>query len=556
MNSNKALLLIYIIIFLFLGSVITLFAEEGTVTGSEGTAKPGIILVPLGAENVPSYIPMIVDRLFEAKLDKTEAYTIFTRVELESILKENDIILPDYITEETALEIGERLGMDQVLYGLIRLEGSDYVINSKIMDVETGSVISDDVERTSDIKGLETAVGKLTRTIVQTVLPAEAVAAAVQTLDEAEQTDKEADVQESISAFEKLAEEDPQQALEMVGEPAREAIRETVREEIVEEEIQILFEEDKAEQALIKKRKKQFWTMVSLEGAVQLGNIMGSIAAELRIDSLRYWNYYMNDNIPFIDDYYNTYKDRFQSYQGLQFFNYLFTGGSNLGLAASHSYFLDDVFMYSDFGRQVLALSYTAQFAGYAASTLANQLGFWAQRNYLEYSMATDNFTEQYEAYRDVHVWARIARYTSYGLWTLGYGGMVASNYIPGEEKPMILSGKARRLMLFGGGLLGLGNVTSGLAVNYRGQAEEYWISERSPSGVIGDSVYSVKYITSEVYTYLSYALFVGGGILTYMGLTEPPVAVSSNKQSGNNLAFSVVPSENGITAVVRVRLD
>ncbi len=551
MISNKALLLIYIIIFFSLGSVISSFAEEG----SDDITKPGIILVPLGGEDVPSYIPMIVDRLFEAKIDKTEAYAIFTREELAAILKEKDITLPDYITDEIALEIGERLGMDQVLYGSIGLEGSDYIINSKIMDVETGTVISDDMERTSDIKGLETAVGKLTRTIVQTVLPAEAVAAAVQTLDAAEKTEKEADVEESISAFEKLAEEDPEQALEMVGEPAREAIRETVREEIVEEEIQILFEEDKAEQDLIKRRKKQLRRTLILEGAVQLGNIMGSIAAEQRIDSISYWNYYMNDT-SFNNDYYNSYKDKFKTYQGLQLFNFLFTGGSNLGLAASHHYFLDDIFMFSDFGRRVFALSYISQFAGYAASTLANQLGFWAQRNYLEYNMATDNFTEKYEAYRDVHFFARIARYSSYGFWTLGLGGMIASNYIPGEQKPMILSGKAKRLMFFGGGLLGLGNVTSGLAVNYRGQAEEFWISERSPSGVIGDSVYSVKYITSEVFTYLSYALFIGGGVLTYMGLTESPVAVSSNKQIDNSLAFSVLPSGNGITAVVRLRLD
>jgi hypothetical protein len=558
MSFNKIFLPLYITTFLILTSVIPIFSQEvsGNEAASDATEKPAIILVPLGGEDVPSYIPMIVDRLFEAKIDKTEAYSIFTREELAAILKENDIILPESINEETALKIGERLGMDQVLFGVVTLEDSDFVIKTKIMDVETGTVISKNTERSKDIKGLEGAVGKLTRSIVQTVLPEEVVAEAVQTLDAAEQTDKEADVQDSISAFEKLAEEDPEQALEMVGEPAREAIRETVREEIVEEEIQILFEEDKAEQALIKKRKKQFWTMVSLEGAVQLGNIMGSMAAEQRIDSISYWNYYMNIDNDFSDDSYQTYKDRFKAYQGLQFFNYLFTGGSNLGLTASHRYFLDDVFMFSDLGRQVFAISYVTQFAGYAASTLANQLGFWAQRKYLEYSMATDNFTEQYEAYRDVHVWARIARYTSYGLWTLGYGGMISSNFIPGERKPMILSGKARRLMFFGGGLLGLGNVTSGLAVNYRGQAEEYWISERSPSGVIGDSVYTVKYITSEVFTYLSYALFVGGGVLTYMGLTESPVEVSSNKQIDNSLAFSVLPSGNGITAVVRLRLD
>ncbi len=547
MTFNRFLQFNSLLIILTLILSVSIYAQEDF-------QKKSIVLIPMGSEDVSSYIPMIVERVFASKIAKTEAYFVFDREILEKLIIENDIILPNIITDEIALEIGQTLEVNHVLYGTVSQDNSDFLISTKVLDSATGAVISEDSERASDIKGLEAAVGILTRSIVKKVLPEEIVAEAVETLNKAEETEKAAAAAASIAAFEKLAEEDPEQALEMVGEPAREAIKESVREEIVEEEIQNLYEEEKAEQALIKKRKRQFWTMVSLEGAVQLGNIMGSIAAEQRIDSIYYWNKYMNYFL--IDDPYKTYKDRFKTYQGLQLSNFLLSGGSNLGLAASHHYFLDDVLVFSDFGRKVLALSYTAQFAGYITSTLANQLGFWTQRKYLEYNTATDNFTEKYEAYRDAHVWARVARYTSYGLWTLGYGGMIASNFIPGEEKPMILSGKARKLLFFGGGLLGLGNITSGLAVNYRGQAEEYWISEQSPSGVVGDSVYSVKYITSEVYTYLSYALFIGGGVLTYMGLSESPVEASSHKETGSNLAFSVLPSGNGITAVVRLRLD
>ena len=556
MISNKALLLIYIILFLTLGSVITSFAEEGTGTdaGIDKNAKPGIILVPLGGEDVASYIPMIVDRLFEAKIDKTEAYAIFTRVELAAILKENDITLPDNITDETARKIGERLGMDQVLYGSISLDGSDFVINSKIMDVETGFVISDNTERTQDIKGLEVAVGKLTRSIVQTVLPAEAVAEAVQTLDAAEQTDKEADVQESITAFEKLAEEDPEQALEMVGEPAREALKETVREEIVDEEVQNLFDQEKAE----KKRKWQFWTVVGLESFVQLGNIFGAAAVDYRLESSLHWSNYMN-NI-FIDDPYRSYRDTLDSSQGNQVANYLFTGGANFGLAYAYKTFPDDLFSLSSNGRRIFTISNMMQISGYMARTATSQLGFYAQRKYLEYSTATSDFTVKYEAYRSAYLLPMITEYTRTGLWTLGIAGMVTAALLPGEKTPLILSDKSRKYLFWGQTLVSIGNLTSGMATNFRGKAEEYWISDNSPSGTIGESSYLADYITSQILYYSTYAIYIGGAFFTYLGLTSDGAAPGDDSVADNslmgNFSFAIVPAGNGLTAVARLRLD
>ncbi|MCK5674485.1 MAG: hypothetical protein KAH95_13985, partial [Spirochaetales bacterium] len=362
--------------------------------------------VPMGGKDVPSYIPMIVDRLFEAKIDKTGAYSIFTREELTAILKENEISLPDSINEGTALEIGERLGMDQVLYGSIGSEDSGFLIESIIMDVGSGTVVSRETEHSENIKGLEDAVGKLTRSIVKTVLPEEVVAEAVKTLDEADQTDKEAEAEESIAAFEALLEEDPEQALEMVGEPAIEAIKETVREEIVDEEIQDLFEEEKAELALIKKRKRQFWIMFGLEGFNQLGNLSGSLAAVSNVTSLYSWSNYMNDY--FINDPYRQYRDSFQTYKSFQTVNYLFSAGGNTGLTLSRAFFLDDVYSFSKAGRHVYAASYALSIMGNAVSVLTNSLSMTALHSYSEYSVVTTDFTTPYEKYRDLYELSKI----------------------------------------------------------------------------------------------------------------------------------------------------
>jgi len=307
---------IILIFTLFVG--IPVFAQDDI-------EKNNIVILPLEGKDVPTYIPMIVEKLFAAKIEKTEAYFIFDREIFDNILKENDITLPKKITDEIALEIGKKLEINHILYGKIIQDNNDFVISTKVLDSNDGSVISKDTERASDIRGLETAVGRLTRSIVKTVLPEEFVEEAVQTLDNSEQTDKEAEVQESISVFEDLAEENPEEALALVGEPAREAIKETIREEVVDEEIQLLYDKEKAD----KKRVWQFWSIIGIESVVQFGNVFGIAAADLRFESVMSWNNYMNNIFTGEDPYWN-YRDDLENGEPLQVLNYLFSGGETL----------------------------------------------------------------------------------------------------------------------------------------------------------------------------------------------------------------------------------
>ncbi|MCD6397077.1 MAG: hypothetical protein J7L71_06020, partial [Spirochaetaceae bacterium] len=108
--------------------------------------------------------------------------------------------------------------------------------------------------------------------------------------------------------------------------------------------------------------------------------------------------------------------------------------------------------------------------------------------------------------------------------------------------------------------LISIGNITSGMANNFRGKAEEYWITDNSPSGTIGDSSYTGNYITSEILYYSTYAIYLGGAVLTYIGLTYHGSGTDADTASVNsdssNLSFAVVPAPGGVTAVARLRLD
>ncbi len=544
MTYKRLILVVHIII------IFTLFLGI-PVFGQDDIEKNNIVILPMEGKDVPTYIPMIVEKLFAAKIDKTEAYFIFNREIFDNILKENDITLPNAITDEIALEIGKKLEINHILYGKISQDDDGFVISTKIMDSTTGTVISEDTERASDLRGLETAVAKLTRDIVKEILPEEVVAEVVQTLDDAEQTDKEAEVEESISVFEKLAEENPEEALALVGEPAREAIKETVREEVIEEEIQNLFEAEKEEAALVKKRKRQFWTMFTLEGLNQVGNMLGSFAAVTNTSSLYSWSNYMNNN--FINDPYRQYLDSFEAYQGLQAVNYIFSAGGNTGLTLSHALFLDDIYSFSPAGRHVFAASYALNILGNAASVLTNQISFHSLHYYSEYSAATSDFTSPYENYRDWYNLSQIARYTTYGLWGVGLTGMLTASFIPGEETSLIVSGKSRFMMTLGGAFLSLGNISAGLSLDYMGRAETAWINENSKSGWVGPSLYDELKLTADIFTYSSYGMFLTGGVLTYLALILPANS-SEDTNDSNDIAFAIVPDGEGFGAVVSWR--
>ena len=555
MKFNRQFLLPCIILIITLVATYPLAAEEGKETElSSGENGPtAIILVPLTGKDVPSYIPMIADRLFASKMDKTQAYSIFNQEDFSSILNEEEIQLPKIITEDIALQIGKRLKMDQVLFGVITKENDDFVIKTRIMDVEKGEIISRGSEKAGNIKALEEAVGKLTRDIVKTVLPEEAVAEAVELLDTAEQASEEEDIQESITTFEKLAEEDPDKALELVAEPVREAIKETVREEIVDEEIQVLFDKEKAD----KKRVWQFWSIVGLESSVQIGNLLGLFSVDMRLDSVLYWNNYMNNIL--MDDPYRSYIDNLKNSQTHQGWNYFLTGGANFWLAYYYNTIPDDLFSFSKFGRNTLAISNFLNISGYIAQTASSQLGFYAQRKYFDYMNATTDFTKKYEAYREAYLFPLITEYSRTGLWAIGITGILTAAILPGEKTPMILSEKSRKYLVLGQNLLSIGNLTSGMATNFRGVAEEAWVSDNSPSGGVGESNYDFNYITSEVLYYSTYAIYLGAAIYTYLGLTYNGTdsEIPNNEDTGmSNLSFSILPAPGGVTAFARVRLD
>ncbi len=550
MIKRRVFTAISLVILIFSTPLVLFSQDQGTK--ADYTKSP-LLIVPLEVVDTPSYVPMIVERLLSTKIDSTDAYFVFDREIFDSILLKNDIVLPKIITKDIALRIGKEFDVTNVLYGSLRTENSEFVIDVKIVDVVKKEIISESTETAKDIKDLQNAVSRLTRTIVQAVLPDELVSEIVESLDTAEEEEQSAKVEESVSAFEKLAKEDVNQALDLVAEPVREAIKDSIREEVVQEEVQSLFEEEKAN----RNKKWYLLTMIGLEGSVQIGNLFGAVALDDRLNAVSYWNKYMNSF--FYNDPYSDYIQSLEDSQNSLTLNYLLGTGGNFGLAFLYNAMPENLLSFTGFSRYTYAVSNMMQITGSMAQTASMQLGFYAMRKYMEYSTATTDFTAKYESYRTAYLWPTIAEYSRTGLWALGLTGMVTAALLPGEKTPMLLTEKSRKFLVWGQTMVSLGNLASGMALNIRASAEESWINANASFGSIGDSEYTINYITSEVLFYTSYAVYFSGAVLTWLGLTydDPETGGQAVVNPGdNNLSFSIAPSPGGITAVLSLRLD
>jgi len=91
------------------------------------------------------------------KLWESGIRPIFERWRLEVLQRELNYSLSGDVSDETALRIGQRIGVNTVVYGAIRRIGNDYRINIRATNVETAQLIfpkSYDLQMDSRLAGL------------------------------------------------------------------------------------------------------------------------------------------------------------------------------------------------------------------------------------------------------------------------------------------------------------------------------------------------------------------------------------------------------------------
>jgi len=91
-------------------------------------------------EGVSTGIALMLSDYLRTQLVNSNRYTIVTRENMEQILREQQFQLAGCTTQECIVQMGQLLGVRKMFSGSIGKFGTTYLINMKIMDVESGKI--------------------------------------------------------------------------------------------------------------------------------------------------------------------------------------------------------------------------------------------------------------------------------------------------------------------------------------------------------------------------------------------------------------------------------
>ncbi len=116
--------------------------------------QPRIAVLPLNHINVSKSDAEAITGLFETALVKTEIFDVIEQGQVNKILEAQEYSMSDFTDEQSAVEFGKLLAAEQIVLGSVSQIGSLYVINAKLIDVQTGSHIKADKVDASTIEKL------------------------------------------------------------------------------------------------------------------------------------------------------------------------------------------------------------------------------------------------------------------------------------------------------------------------------------------------------------------------------------------------------------------
>lgn len=105
------------------------------------SAQTYIAILPLSNLGISSHeVAALTDRL-RSELFSTGRFRVLERNLMEQILQEQDFQLSGCTTDECAIQVGQLLGVQQMIGGSISLVGETFTTSIRLIDVETGEIL-------------------------------------------------------------------------------------------------------------------------------------------------------------------------------------------------------------------------------------------------------------------------------------------------------------------------------------------------------------------------------------------------------------------------------
>jgi TolB-like protein len=141
---------------------------QTSVPAIEATeSKVTVAVTDLQAQGVTQSDAAVISEQLRYQLYHLGSFTVLERNQMESILKEQGFQQTGCSSEQCAVEMGQLLGVKQIITGSIGKVGSYSILNVRFIDVATGKIVFNESEQ---IKGnIEEVLDKSLKNIVDKI---------------------------------------------------------------------------------------------------------------------------------------------------------------------------------------------------------------------------------------------------------------------------------------------------------------------------------------------------------------------------------------------------
>ncbi len=131
--------------------------------------KMRIAVLDLKANNISKSIARAAADLIRANLITTGHFTVIERVQMDTILKEQEIQQAGCTDNTCAVEMGKLLSANKTLVGEISSVGKTVVITIRIVDVEKGTADFSSMVKAVSLDVFDTVINKLTGQLIDSI---------------------------------------------------------------------------------------------------------------------------------------------------------------------------------------------------------------------------------------------------------------------------------------------------------------------------------------------------------------------------------------------------
>ncbi|MFQ5794740.1 MAG: CsgG/HfaB family protein [Candidatus Bipolaricaulia bacterium] len=146
-----------------------------------------------------------ITETFTTSFVRAGSFEVVERAQLEKAIEELKLGVAGILTEASAKEIGQAIGADAIVVGSVTTIGDDLLINTRIIDVETGVIL---VAETSESKRTVSAIREVADTVVGELTKAYAERIQIAGRSESEVEEVEREVEREVPV---VVEEQPRE---------------------------------------------------------------------------------------------------------------------------------------------------------------------------------------------------------------------------------------------------------------------------------------------------------------------------------------------------------